>query len=322
MSNAGVDDAIQNVSRFCGVLSQTAGQLQSLSSAFEAFATQLGQTEDTTEQQWNQLSEGLRTLIQTADSAADDVAGEVASLATAAGELASSRLASVAQELQTAEDGLTTHLREARESLSQRFDGVEDKGYEPAKTKLNESVTDIDNAQTEIDNHVSTAVNGLQTAEGHLDTAESDLTQAIADATTTIDDAESHFEDASKAAEALDDDAVSTAQTEESDLTGLYSDFETKVQDAAQKLADAATSAIQEVADSLEREIKDKLETEIQSQAMQAKTQCETEIDALDGALKTCETETSDLPRLVTDLELAKRKVVELDEVLRSMEQV
>jgi chromosome segregation ATPase len=319
MADTTVDDSIQNLQHFCGVLADSNHRLESLSDALDSFASHMAEVEDTTEQQWNQLSEGLRAVIHTAESATNEVVTEVASLATAADDLAGSRLGSVAQELDNAEEGLTAHLRNAHESLAHRFDGVESNGYDAAKAKLDASVAEVDSAETDLDHHVTAATDALHTADGHLEAADGDLTHAIADANAAVEEAESHFDSAVQEAEAVDDTALAAASHEQGELDGLYGSFQHEIEDATQHLSDAITETGQEVGDALSHDIKDKLEADVDSQATQPAAKWDTELDGLDATLKDLETETKDLPKLVADLEISKRKVAELDEVLSAM---
>jgi archaellum component FlaC len=319
MADTTVDEGIEHLKNFCGLLTDINHRLDSLADAFDSFAGHMAEIEDTTEQQWNQLSEGLRTVIHLADSAVNEVATEVASLATVAGELAGSRLGSVAQELDTAEDKLASHLRSARESLTHRFDGVASSGYDTAKAKLDASVSEIEHAETDVNHDVTTATDALHTADGHFHAADSDLTQAVADANAAVDEAEGHFDNAVQEAETVDDDAISVASSEQGELDGQYEGFRHEIEAAADDLSSAITETGQEVLDALGHGIKDKIEGDVEHQATQPAATWDTELDGLDATLKELETETKDLPKLVADLDIAKRKVAELDEVMSAM---
>jgi len=319
MAEATFDEGLQNLQNFCNLLANVNTRLTSLAEAFDAFATHVDSLEDAAEERWNHLQEDLRGLIHAADAGADEAAAEVTTLSDAAHDLSASRLSAAEHDLERAENGLREHLHEAANALRQHFGTLEDRGYATAKTQVDASAAAVDHVEHAFDQHVTDATHGFETVQAHITSADTELDHAVSEATAAIDAAESKIHAAAaKAAEG--DDAVQQSAAEQAgQVTPHYEELGSHAATAAEALHEIVSGHAQEAIQYLGDHVKDVVEQGVQVGAVEPCKQWEGELDALDGVFKEGETHTRELPRLVDDLEISKRKVVELEETLSQM---
>lgn len=319
MADTTLDEGLQNLQNFCSLLANVNTQLTSLSEAFDAFAAHVGTLEDAAEERWNHLQEDLRALAHLADSGADEIAGEIATLSEAAHDLSASRLSAAEHDLERAENGLRDHLHEARDTLRQHFDSVEDRGYATAKTQVDASADAIEHVHSGFDQHVTDAAHGFETIQGHITSAETELSHAVSEADAAIDAAEGKIHAAAAKVAEGDAEVQHAAADEVGQVTPHYDELASHAATAAEALHEVVSGLSQDVIHTLSSDLKEIVEESVQTSAIQPCEQWEAELNALDGVFKEGEAETKELPRLVDDLEVSKRKVVELDETLSQM---
>jgi hypothetical protein len=319
MAEATVDEGLQNLQNFCGLLANVNTRLTSLAEAFDAFATHVGALEDAAEERWNHLQEDLKALIHTADTGADEVVAEMTTLSEAAHDLSATRLSAAEHELERAENSLRDHLHEAVSALRQHLGSLEERGYNAAKTQVDASTSAIDHVEHAFDQHVTDASHGFETIQGHVTSAESELNHALSDADAAIDTAEGKIHAAAAKAAEGDDTVHQAAAQEEGQVNPHYDDLASHAATAAEALHELVSGLAQDTIQYLTGHLKTLVEESVQTGVVQPCEHWESALDALDDVFKEGETQTKELPRLVEDLEISKRKVVELEEAMSQM---
>jgi len=319
MAEATLDEGLQNLQNFCNLLGNVNTRLTSLAEAFDAFGTHVTSLEDAAEERWNHLQGDLRALIHAADAGADEVAAEMTTLSEAAHDLSATRLNAAEHDLERAENGLRDHLHEAANALRQHFGTLADSGYAAAKAQVDAGASAIEHVHHDFDQHVTDAAHGFETVQGHITSAETELNHAVAEADTAIDTAQGKIDAAAgKAAEG--DDAVHQAATQETgQVEPHYDELASHAATAAEALHDLVSGLAQDTIHFLTDHLTTLVAESVQAGVVQPSEQWEGALDALDGVLKEGETETRELPRLVEDLEISKRKAVELEQALSQM---
>jgi hypothetical protein len=310
-------ETVEDVARFCALLADVGGRLDSLADAFGGFASHLAQVEQRSAMEWSQLAEPLRSLSAAADTATDEVAGQIAAHAATTGTWAGSRLSRVEQELGSAEESLIAQLRSAHDSLAQRFDALATDVHAAARNRLEQYASAIDAAQADLDAGASSATSTLLSADTLVHETARHLARTAVDANAAVDEAEARLDDLA----ATDDRAThQVAALALAELAALYDSLAGKVEQAADGLTDTASGLSRELLALITTSVGDLVEHQVQNEAAQPASECTCEVGALDGVMRAAEEETRDLPRLVRELEVSRRKLAELEEVIDAMD--
>jgi chromosome segregation ATPase len=324
MAQPAFDDGIEKLEALCTLLGQTSAVVTRDGEILDARGDSLDRTEDEARKRCEQIAERLATALDEVNDLHEDAVDASDRLSEAAHELASARLASAEDSVESARSSFEERLIEERSELEQGFQDLFETGFTSLATAVDEMETELAQAGesarqgfevlehgiTEVGQQASEdgarTVAALQEAERNVAEDDAELEQQVAVHTDVWTE---------ELPEAVRAECASVAEP----LEVLYREWEAEVVAEGDELSEGVASLLEDAADIVAVEAGQPLASAAEAAVDDSLAALSGQQDALTPVLGEGEPASEAAAGLVDDLVVARQLVSEIDRLLNAI---
>jgi chromosome segregation ATPase len=320
---ASIDESVQNLEAFIGVLTQTTSELHDHTAEIETSQSELDRLADGADEGIGGLADALEEGLEEVGDEADRAQAALAGVESKAQEIAQGRLGELAGSVNEAAERGEERASSTRERVDEGFEELKADGLAAFVTVLNELGGDAEEARGEAEQQFSDLGEAIEQATGTLSQAQENASEALDEAASAIGQEAEQVASAGQQAvatwtaerEGLETEAAAV----EGALSEAYAEWAQNVQDGGQSAVSAVSAALTEAAEAISGESADLLNDALQAAVDDSLPKLSDEAGQVLGAVEPGEPLAQALAPMVAELVTVQAVVDQIAQLLQEM---
>jgi DNA repair exonuclease SbcCD ATPase subunit len=323
-TGADLDDSIENLQRFNGLLADTVARLQSDQEALESHGGALDRLEDAAGQELGSLGASLESHQASLDAAAEDAEKALAHLEEEAAAVSDTRLAATDDALDRRGEALEGELSASAGELDGKASDLTTAGFAPALADLSEAESAAQSEQSEVEQALEELESAVDAARDAARSAGEDVSGAVgefaADANAQQATAAEVGQLAAYAADTFGPDLEAAVDEYVDSVDQAYEDVGEAVLEGASEDASDVAGLLSDAAHRLEDQTLKDLEEAVEETAGPTLERLLGELRQVEALLGVGADTTEAAAALIPDLATSQAVIAEIDRLLNTLE--